>query len=159
MLYSTLPQARKRVETAVDIIQKHLIVDTKNELSKVTAMLKDVWGHLTDMRKDLADVKGKLEAGFAEMRAGLKNVNEKLDQHHEDTHGKLDKQDEKLDQILGLVAQSDTKEPVLTHATVPPEGRNARTRILERKICENDFGCHFVIAYGAPSFCDCVWCT
>ena len=37
----------------------------------------------------------------------------KLDQHHQDTHGKLD-------QLLDLVTQPDT-QPVLTHATIPPE--------------------------------------
>ena len=37
-------------------------------------MLKDVWGSLTDMRQDMSDVKGQLEAGLVEMRAGFKNV-------------------------------------------------------------------------------------
>ena len=41
---------------------------------QVTTMLKDVWGSLTDMRQDMSDVKGQLEAGLVEMRAGFKNV-------------------------------------------------------------------------------------
>ena len=37
-------------------------------------MLKTVLESLTDMSKDVSDVKGRLEAGLAEMRAGFKNV-------------------------------------------------------------------------------------
>ena len=51
-----------------------MIVDTKNAVLKVTAMLKDVWGSLMDMRTDVSDVKSQLEAGFSEMRVGFKNV-------------------------------------------------------------------------------------
>ena len=50
-------------------------------------------------------------------------VNIKLDNQDE----KLDKQDEKLSKILDIVAHCDMKEPVLTHATIPPEGSNSRT--------------------------------
>jgi len=69
-----MAEAKKRVETAIDLIQKHCIVDTKNEVLKTTLMLKDVWSSLTDMGKDVSDVKSQLEAGFAQMRAGFKNV-------------------------------------------------------------------------------------
>ena len=75
MLYSALPQARKRVETAIDLIQKHLIVDTKKEVLKITAMLKnEVWGHLTNMQRDVAEVKLKMVAGFAEIKTEFKHV-------------------------------------------------------------------------------------
>jgi len=109
-----MTEAKKQVETAVDLIQKHLILDTKSEVLKLTAVLKGVWGSLTDLQQGVADLRPKLEAGLAEMRAEFKNVNDKLD-----------KQDEKLQQILDLVAQSDlqdtTPDTPLTHATIPPE--------------------------------------
>ena len=111
-----MAEARKRVETAVDLIQKHLIVDTKSEVLKITAMLKnEVWGHLTDMQCDVVELKIKVEAGFAELKKEFKHVNEKLD--------RILEQDSKLDQLIGMVAQSEarTSEPVLTHATIPPE--------------------------------------
>ena len=74
-LYSALPQARKRVETAIDLIQKHLIVDTKKEVLKITAMLKnEMWGHLTNMQRDVAEVKLKMVAGFAEIKTEFKHV-------------------------------------------------------------------------------------
>ena len=70
-----MPQARKRVETAIDLIQKHLIVDTKKEVLKITAMLKnEVWGHLTNMQRDVAEVKMKIVAGFTEIKAEFKHV-------------------------------------------------------------------------------------
>ena len=102
-----MAEAKKRVETAVDLIQKHAIVDTKDEVLKITAVLKGVWGSLTDMQQGVADLRPKLEAGLAEMRAEFKSVNNKLDK------------------ILDLVAHSDvqntTLDPPLTHATIPPE--------------------------------------
>ena len=49
----------------------------------------------------------------------MKKQDEKLDKQDE----KLDKQDAKLEQILDHMAatQSLATEPVLTHATIPPE--------------------------------------
>ena len=164
-----MQEAKTRVETAIDLIQKHLIIDTKNEVFKITAMLKThMWGDLTNMNKGVEDVKSNLATGFAEIRTEFKNVrislrvflhvdlcvcggaqgdtgpknthtrththtllhththtqvNIKLDNQDE----KLDKQDEKLSKILDIVAHCDMKEPVLTHATIPPEGSNSRT--------------------------------
>ena len=66
--------AQKRVETAIDIIQKHLIADTKHEVCKMTGMLKGFWGRLTDMETEVKELRGAVEAGFAEMRAELKTV-------------------------------------------------------------------------------------
>jgi len=63
------------VETAIDLIQKHMIADTKSEVLKITAMLKAVvWGHLTDMQKDVTDLKRNMETGFAQITADFKNV-------------------------------------------------------------------------------------
>ena len=66
--------AQKRVEMAIDIIQKHLIADTKHEVCKITGMLKEFWGRLTDMQSDIKDLRGTVEAGFAEIRIELKAV-------------------------------------------------------------------------------------
>ena len=115
-----MAEARKRVETAIDIIQKHLIVDTKKEVLKITAMLKTVWGDLTDMHRDVAELKGRVDAGFAEMKLQFRHVNEKLDKILEQ-EGKFDKildMDAKLDQILGTDAKSEIPP---THALIPPE--------------------------------------
>ena len=90
-----MEEAQKRVETAIDIIQKHLIADTKHEVCKITAMLKGFWGRLTDMETEVKELRGAVEAGFAEMRAELKTVNSKLDKQD----GKLDKQASKLDKL------------------------------------------------------------
>ena len=74
-----MTEAKTRVETAVDIIQRHLILDTKSEVLKITAMLKAVvWGPLTDMRRGVAEVKSNLEAGFAELRREFKNVRPRM---------------------------------------------------------------------------------
>jgi len=71
----TMQEAQQRVETAIDLIQKHMIADTKSEVLKITAMLKAVvWGHLTDMQKDVTDLKRNTEAGFAQITAEFKNV-------------------------------------------------------------------------------------
>ena len=48
--------AQRRVETAIDIIQKHLIADTKHEVCKMTGMLKGFWGRLTDMELSLIHI-------------------------------------------------------------------------------------------------------
>jgi hypothetical protein len=62
------------VETAIDIIQKHLIANTKHEVCKMTAMLKGLWGRLMDMETEVKELRGAVEAGFAEMRAEFKTV-------------------------------------------------------------------------------------
>jgi hypothetical protein len=69
-----MEEAQKRVETAIDIIQKHLIADTKHEVCKMTGMLKGFWGRLTDMETEVKELRGAVEAGFAEMRAEFKTV-------------------------------------------------------------------------------------
>ena len=70
-----MQEAQQRVETAIDIIQKYMIADTKGEVFKITAMLKTVvWGHLTDMQKDVTHLKSSMETGFAEIRAEFKTV-------------------------------------------------------------------------------------
>lgn len=70
-----MQEAQQRVETAIDIIQKYMIADTKSEVFKITAMLKTVvWGHLTDMQKDVTHLKSNMETGFAEIRAEFKTV-------------------------------------------------------------------------------------
>ena len=74
-----MTEAKTRVETAVDIIQKHLIIDTKSEVLKITAMLKAVvWGPLTDMSRGVAEVKSNLEAGFSEIRREFQNVRPRM---------------------------------------------------------------------------------
>ena len=74
-----MTEAKTRVETAVDIIQRHLILDTKSEVLKITAMLKAVvWGPLTDMSRGVAEVKSNLEAGFAELRREFQNVRPRM---------------------------------------------------------------------------------
>jgi len=70
-----MQEAQQRVEKAIDIIQKHMIADTKSGVFKITAMLKTVvWGHLTDMQKDVTDLKSNMETGFAQITTELKNV-------------------------------------------------------------------------------------
>ena len=69
-----MEEAQKRVEMAIDIIQKHLIADTKHEVCKITGMLKGFWGRLTDMQSDIKDLRSTVEAGFAEMRVEFKAV-------------------------------------------------------------------------------------
>ena len=66
----TMQEAQQRVDTAIDIIQKYMIADTKREVFKITAMLKTVvWGHLTHTQKDITHLKSNMKTGFAEIRA------------------------------------------------------------------------------------------
>jgi len=70
-----MQEAQQRVDTAIDIIQKYMIADTKREVFKITAMLKTVvWGHLTDMQQDITHLNSNMETGFAEIRAEFKIV-------------------------------------------------------------------------------------
>jgi hypothetical protein len=92
----TMEGAQKRVEKAVDIIQKHMIADTNHEVYKITATLKSFWGRLMDMQTDVKDLRGTMEAGFAEMRVELQTVKRKLDTQHTHTHSKPDDHSPKL---------------------------------------------------------------
>ena len=86
-------------------------------------MLKDVWGSLTDMRQDVAELKNKMEVGFAELRQEFQHVHDKLDRHDAKQDATLQKQDatlEKLDQILAQNAMR-MDEATPTHASIPPE--------------------------------------
>jgi hypothetical protein len=41
---------------------------------KITGVLKGFWGRLTDMETEVKELRGAVEAGFAEMQAEFKTV-------------------------------------------------------------------------------------
>jgi hypothetical protein len=52
-----------------------LMAETKSDVFKITAMLKTVvWEHLTNMQKDVTDLKSSMETGFAQITTKFKNV-------------------------------------------------------------------------------------
>ena len=119
-----MTEAKTRVETAVDIIQKHLIIDTKSEVLKITAMLKAVvWGPLTDMSRGVAEVSSSLKAGFAEMKEELTQVNAKLDKQAAAQAQVSQNLNQKLDHILNMVSHQSDSVSVAKHgaAMIPPE--------------------------------------